>query len=448
MNARLKLALAAAAVALASHAAAEVVFYEHDEFQGRSFTTKKSLDNLRRQGFNDRASSVDVRGERWEVCEDRRFSGRCVVLRPGRYSSLTAMGLNDRISSVRSVPKNARIGERNYAPAPIVAKITFYENPGFAGRSFTTDQPVFNFKEYGFNDRASSAEVIGQSWEVCEDTRFSGRCAVLRPGRYPSFSAKGLNNRASSVRNIEAPAPVAAKITFYENPGFAGRSFTTEQPVLNFKEYGFNDRASSAEITGQSWEVCEDTRFSGQCAVLRPGRYPSFAAMGLNNRASSVRNIDANAPMPAADYRRRDNERLYEAPVTSVRAVLVTPEQRCWVEREQVAQNQSSTNVPAAIAGALIGGILGHQVGGGTGKDLATIGGAVAGAAVGAQVGRNGNTSPAASQDVQRCETTPNKAEPRFWDVGYTFRGQEYHVQMTTQPGSTVTVNAQGEPRN
>ncbi len=299
-----------------------------------------------------------VRGERWQVYEDRRFRGRCVVLRPGRYSSLAAMGLNDQISSVQSVPKNKRIDERDCAPAPVVTKITFYENPGFAGRSFTTDHSVLNFNQHGFNDRASFAEVIGQSWEVCEDTWFSGRCAVSRPGRYPSFST-----------------------------------------------------------------------------------------MGLNNRASSVRSMETNTFMPSADYRRRDNERLYEAPVTSVRAVLDTPEQRCWVEREQIAQNQNSTNVPAAIAGALIGGILGHQVGGGTGKDLATVGDAVAGAAVGAQVGRNGNELPANTQDVQRCETAPNQAEPRFLDVGYTFLGQAYHVQMTTQPGSTVTVNAKDEPR-
>jgi len=50
------------------------------------------------------------------------------------------------------------------------------------------------------------------------------------------------------------------------------------------------------------------------------------------------------------------------------------PEQRCWVEREQVGQEQSNANIPAAIAGAIIGGILGHQVGGGSGQDIATVG--------------------------------------------------------------------------
>jgi uncharacterized protein YcfJ len=41
----------------------------------------------------------------------------------------------------------------------------------------------------------------------------------------------------------------------------------------------------------------------------------------------------------------------------------------------------------------------------------------------------------------------PSDRRPDFWDVGYTFRGQEHHVQMTAPPGATVTVNRQGEPR-
>ena len=153
-------------------------------------------------------------------------------------------------------------------------------------------------------------------------------------------------------------------------------------------------------------------------------------------------------PVPAAyDYRRRGNERLYEANVTSVRAVVGTPEQRCWVEREQVSQDHGSTNIPGAIAGAVIGGILGHQVGGGRGKDIATAGGAVAGAAVGANIGRGGSSNQSRSQDVQRCDGAPSQARPDYWDVTYDFRGQEHRVQMSASPGPTVIVNEQGEPR-
>src|SRR3546814_13875018 len=37
---------------------------------------------------------------------------------PGRYSTLVAMGLNDRISSVRAVSRDARVDDNRYAPDP------------------------------------------------------------------------------------------------------------------------------------------------------------------------------------------------------------------------------------------------------------------------------------------------------------------------------------------
>lgn len=58
----------------------------------------------------------------------------------------------------------------------------------------------------------------------------------------------------------------------------------------------------------------------------------------------------------------------------SVRAVVGTPSQRCWVECTQVAPEPSSANLPTGIAGAVIGGILGHQIGGGRGQQQAAVG--------------------------------------------------------------------------
>lgn len=269
---------------------------------------------------------------------------------------------------------------------------------------------------------------------------------------------KKLLRNALAVTAVAIATQAMAQVTFYEREGFAGQTFTTNRTVPNFERFGFNDRASSVLVSGQRWEICEDARFSGRCVIVRPGQYPSLAAMGLNNRISSVRAVRGNArfaddryaPQPAVTYdaRRRNNERLFEANVTSVRAVVGPPEQRCWVEREQVPQQQvSSSNVPAAIAGAVIGGILGHQVGDGRGRDLATVGGAIAGGAIGTTIGRDGRPTQAATRDVQRCSTVPSQAQPALWDVTYDFRGQQHRVQMNTPPGATVTVNRQGEPR-
>ena len=374
MNTILRNALAVAGLVVATQAVAQVTFYEREDFEGRSFTTKKQIGNFDNFGFNDRASSVVVLSDRWEVCEDAGFRGHCIVLRPGRYSSLAEMGLNDRVSSVRIVNRNSRVDDNRYAPAPVAvqnynasAQITFYEHDNFEGRSFTTEEQVGNFERNGFNDRASSVVVHGERWEVCEDARFSGRCIVLRPGRYASLGAMGMNDRISSVRIVNRDSRV------------------------------------------------DDNRY-------------------------------APAPVAVYDYNRRDNERLYEANVTSVRAVVGPPEQRCWVEREQISQDRGNANVPGAIVGGILGGILGHQVGGGRGKDVATVVGALGGAALGANAGRDSNGNQV-SQDVKRCSSTPSQAAPAYWDVTYTFRGQEYRMQMSSPPGPTVTVNAQGEPR-
>ena len=111
-------AAAAAAAGRAAAATGDIVFFEHPGFHGRDLGTSSEIDNLTRYGFNDRASSVIVFEGRWEVCEHADFNGRCMILRPGRYPDLRAMGLNDRISSVRRVHREARVDDDRYAPPP------------------------------------------------------------------------------------------------------------------------------------------------------------------------------------------------------------------------------------------------------------------------------------------------------------------------------------------
>jgi len=371
MNTRLKTSLALAALALAAPALAQISLYRDENFGGSSLATERGIDTLGPRGIGERAASAVVERNLWEVCDQPDYGGRCTVLRPGQYPSPQAMGLNERVASVRKLPANAQVQDERYAPPTAAsgpAQITFYADDGYNGASFSTQRALDNFGRRDFNDRASSVVVVGNRWEVCEDAGYRGRCVVLRQGRYPSLGAMGLNDRISSVRF-----------------------------------------------------VASETRIDA----------------------------DRYAPLPPASpesYRRQDGERIFQANVVSVHAVVGPPEKRCWIDHEQVPDERSNANVGGALAGALLGGILGHQVGGGSGKDLATAGGAVAGGLLGANVGREG--SGTRTQDVQRCNTVPSQAKPEFWDVTYSFRGQEHRVQMTAPPGATVNVNASGEPRS
>jgi hypothetical protein len=230
------------------------------------------------------------------------------VLRPGRYANLADMNLNDRISSVRAVNLDDR---QQYNPASTVGQITFFEHERFRGESITSEDDIANLGTHVFNGRASSVEVVADTWQVCDGPRFTGHCVILNPGRYPALVNFGLNDRVVSARAVNRKDANAGRdrgrVTFYEREGFGGQSFTTERRVGNFSRFGFNDRASSVEVMGAAWEVCEEAQFRGRCVVLLPGRYPSLASIGFGDRISSVRtapNVNVNAaavyesPMP------------------------------------------------------------------------------------------------------------------------------------------------------
>jgi uncharacterized protein YcfJ len=249
-----------------------------------------------------------------------------------------------------------------------------------------------------------------------------------------------------------------ADATFFSREGFRGESIQLDHRTGNFEREGFNDRASSARIDRGAWEVCEHPRFEGRCVVLRRGNYPSLRAMGLDNSISSARPLERDrdrdrdrpqpvyqpvpAPMPAPQPA---VQVIYEVPVVSARAVMGPPQQRCWIEREQVSQPGSGQpNVGGAIVGGVIGGVLGNQIGKGSGRDVATAGGAVAGAVIGSQVGTSGGAT-VVERDVQRC-TTAQQGAPAYWDVVYLHQGMERRVQLQQAPGRTLRLNAQGQP--
>ena len=185
MDSIARTALAAIAFATGTQASAQqITFFERENYEGRSISTTSPVSGLERAVG---ASSAVVSGE-WEVCDEPAFAGRCVIMLPGEYPSLRGIGWNGRISSARIA--------RPDAPPPI-PQITFYEQPGYQGRSFVANGPIANLERIG---RGASLVVLGGPWQVCDGERFTGRCKVLPPGRYPSFGVVGLDGAVASVR--------------------------------------------------------------------------------------------------------------------------------------------------------------------------------------------------------------------------------------------------------
>jgi hypothetical protein len=112
MNLRFAVALVLSVSALSLDASAQrgrlggyggITVYEDPDFRGDSVTFRNDVPDLRREGLNDRISSLEVDGNQaWEVCRDVNFAGGCRVFQ-GSIENLRSEGWNDRISSIRAV---------------------------------------------------------------------------------------------------------------------------------------------------------------------------------------------------------------------------------------------------------------------------------------------------------------------------------------------------------
>lgn len=213
-------ALAVLALVSATGARAQIVVYQDDDFGGRSVSSNTSLPNLAEQGFNDKASSVVVRTGRWQLCDDAFFRGRCVTLGPGSYRSLSAMDLNDRVSSVRDLgwtPDGAGGwtgqggGQPHWGHAGgrwgQGARAVVFEHAGMAGRALVIE-PAGNpdFARQGFNDLASSIRIESGYWLFCTDAHYEGECRTFGPGDHATLPGR-FNDRFSSARRIAAEYP-------------------------------------------------------------------------------------------------------------------------------------------------------------------------------------------------------------------------------------------------
>jgi hypothetical protein len=280
-----------AMVVWCSQVAAEVVLFEHDGYAGRRVATNDAIRGLQQHGFNDLASSLVVRGGRWEFCVDAEFRGRCVTLDPGEYKSLRQFGLNDQLSSLRLA--GGQGGGRDDDRSDVV----IFRDDNFSGESHAVDGAVANLKGFRFNDVASSLVILRGKWELCADADYRGNCVILDRGRYPSLRELGIDDQVSSIRRLRGtdtgfPRDDRGDVVVFHDDNFHGESRSIDRAVANFIAISFNDTVSSIVIRRGSWEFCVDADYRGRCLVLERGEYPSLRTFGLNDQLSSVRRVD------------------------------------------------------------------------------------------------------------------------------------------------------------
>jgi hypothetical protein len=180
--------------------------YSERGLRGTSLAVAGAVGDLQRSGFDKEAKSIRVESGSWLACRDTWFRGDCRVFGPGRYDDLAGFGLDRMISSIRPAETQQQVSALPGAPPPVAepsrgAALEFYSEPGFGGERLLLERTIGDLDRLNFDRRAASVVVLGGTWELCTDARFSGSCAVYPPGRYPRLG--GLTRQVVSVRRIE-----------------------------------------------------------------------------------------------------------------------------------------------------------------------------------------------------------------------------------------------------
>ncbi len=132
----------------------------------------------------------------------------------------------------------------------------------------------------------------------------------------------------------------------YEHDNFNGRTLSATDTVQNLADTGFNDRASSAVVRGGRWQICSDAYFRGNCVTLGPGNYTSLREMGMNDRISSVREINRRGG--PGGFRRRGDRPLRRVQLqrASVRAQQTGEQLRLdGIQRSRAIGRSAQRNV-------------------------------------------------------------------------------------------------------
>ncbi len=114
-----------------------VWLYAGQEFVGQRFDVTRDIANLSDARFNDQALSlVMAPGERWEVCEDASYRGRCEYFNGDIVANLNLYGLGNRVSSLRRVNGSnygGGYGRESISGGVRAVDATFYARPEING---------------------------------------------------------------------------------------------------------------------------------------------------------------------------------------------------------------------------------------------------------------------------------------------------------------------------
>ena len=299
--------IAAASLSLtglgAAASAQEIILYDLPNYGGQSLTVRGEINNLTRDRFNDRPSSVRVVSGTWEVCQHDNFRGSCTTLN----ADTPSLGsFDNQMTSLRPLYQGGnRGGGSGRGGRRGDETLTLYSGPNYTGRSVTLDGRETNLTRLGFNDQARSIEYSGRrSWRVCQHANFGGACMEIT-GDVPVIGG-GMDRQISSAEpdqtNRRGNRPQSG-VWLYDGADYTGQRIAIDRDITNLSSLGFNDRADSIVFArGEQWEVCEHSNFRGRCEYFDGNFVEDLRQYGMHNMITSMRRIDGPYGGPGGGY--------------------------------------------------------------------------------------------------------------------------------------------------
>jgi hypothetical protein len=215
------------------------------------------------------------------------------------------------------------------------AGLTVYSDENFSGRSATFRDDVPDMRPIRMNDQATSLQVgRGETWEVCEDINFNGRCQIVS-GSASDLRGVGWSDTISSARRVRGGgrgafgnggfgnggfgngngngrnASLRDGIELFTDSGFGGRRIFFDEATPNLQSLNFNDRAMSVRLgRGDAWEICTDANYRN-CRVISSD-IADLSRVGLSTRISSLRPVSDRGQVQSRAYDRNGRLFLYD----------------------------------------------------------------------------------------------------------------------------------------
>ena len=141
-------------------------------------------------------------------------------------------------------------------------EMTFYSQIGFGGQSYTVTGPRENIR-VPFTVR-SVRLARGETWEVCTENAYRGRCNVVNEDQGNVAWIVGSARPAAGT--FPGPQPAYSELTLFSQSSFRGQTFVVTGPRTTLR---VPFTARSARMTGgQTWEICTSANYGGRCNTV------------------------------------------------------------------------------------------------------------------------------------------------------------------------------------